>query len=94
MTLTSSCTSTSDVSSNRATEVNGFFRVNSLDVNDDTEIDWNTLPDPDWNVHSAHNLQRRWRHMKRKVEGYEDKSHAGTPLAPFRIRYLVRYSRT
>ncbi|KAI0340763.1 hypothetical protein BDW22DRAFT_1430434 [Trametopsis cervina] len=51
-------------------------KVDSLNVRDDTEIDWKTLPDEDWNMWSAHALQRRWLTMKRSVKGYRDMSHA------------------
>ncbi|KAI6047456.1 hypothetical protein EDC04DRAFT_2950948 [Pisolithus marmoratus] len=50
-------------------------KVDSLKVRDDTEIDWKTLPDPDWNLWSAHSLQRRWLTMKRSIKGYEDMTH-------------------
>jgi hypothetical protein len=51
-------------------------KVDSLNVRDDSEIDWKTLPDPNWNLWSAHALQRRWLTMKRSVRGYEDMTHA------------------
>jgi len=51
-------------------------KVDSLNVRDDSEIDWKTLPDPNWNLWSAHTLQRRWLSMKRSVRGYEDMTHA------------------
>lgn len=50
-------------------------KVDSLRVRDDTEIDWKTLPDQDWNLWSAHSLQRRWLTMKRSIKGYEDMTH-------------------
>ncbi|KAL4076126.1 hypothetical protein J3A83DRAFT_4225101 [Scleroderma citrinum] len=50
-------------------------KVDSLKVRDDTEIDWKTLPDSDWNLWSAHSLQRRWLTMKRSIKGYEDMTH-------------------
>ncbi|KAJ8590888.1 hypothetical protein M405DRAFT_851599 [Rhizopogon salebrosus TDB-379] len=50
-------------------------RVDSMNVRDDTEIDWKTLPDSDWNLWSAHSLQRRWLTMKRAIKGYEDMTH-------------------
>lgn len=52
-------------------------RIDSLKVNDDSEIDWKKLPDEHWNIWSAHTLQRRWLTMKRSVKGYEDMSHGG-----------------
>ncbi|KAI0065900.1 hypothetical protein BV25DRAFT_1821604, partial [Artomyces pyxidatus] len=51
-------------------------KVDSLHVRDDSEIDWKTLPDPNWNFWSAHVLQRRWLTMKRGVKGHEDMTHA------------------
>ena len=53
-------------------------KVDSLNVRDDTEIDWKLLPDENWNVWSAHSLQRRWLTMKRSIKGFEEMSHAGT----------------
>ncbi|KII94886.1 hypothetical protein PLICRDRAFT_98811 [Plicaturopsis crispa FD-325 SS-3] len=50
-------------------------KVNSLNVRDDTEIDWKILSDPHWNLWSAHSLQRRWLTMKRSIKGYEDMTH-------------------
>jgi len=50
-------------------------KVDSMNVRDDTEIDWKTLPDTDWNLWSAHSLQRRWLTMKRGIKGYEDMTH-------------------
>ena len=57
-------------------------RVDSLNVRDDTEIDWKLLPDENWNVWSAHALQRRWLTMKRSIKGHEEMSHAGTLVLP------------
>ncbi|KAH8094917.1 hypothetical protein BXZ70DRAFT_344152 [Cristinia sonorae] len=51
-------------------------KVDSLNVRDDTEIDWKLLPDEHWNSWSAHSLQRRWLTMKRSIKGYEEMSHA------------------
>ncbi|KAI0307235.1 hypothetical protein B0F90DRAFT_1686511 [Multifurca ochricompacta] len=51
-------------------------KVDSLHVRDDSEVDWKTLPDPNWNLWSAHTLQRRWLTMKRSVRGHEDMTHA------------------
>ena len=52
-------------------------RIDSLNVRDDTEIDWKTLLDEHWDDWSAHSLQRRWVTMKRGIKGYEEMSHAG-----------------
>ena len=48
-----------------------------MNVRDDTEIDWKLLPDENWNIWSAHSLQRRWLTMKRSIKGFEEMSHAG-----------------
>ncbi|KAF5358953.1 hypothetical protein D9758_004747 [Tetrapyrgos nigripes] len=50
-------------------------KLDSLRVRDDSEIDWKTLADKDWNLWSPHVLQRRWRTMKKGVKGYEDMTH-------------------
>ncbi|OBZ70249.1 Cyclin-D-binding Myb-like transcription factor 1 [Grifola frondosa] len=50
-------------------------KIDSLNVRDDSEIDWKQLPDEHWNLWSAHALQRRWLTMKRGIKGYEDMSH-------------------
>jgi len=50
-------------------------KIDSLNVRDDTEIDWKTIPDADWNLWSAHTLQRRWFTLKRSVKGYETMTH-------------------
>jgi hypothetical protein len=55
-----------------------LHRVDSLDVRHDSEIDWKTFPDPDWNLWSPHLIQRRWTTMKRGVKGHETMSHAGS----------------
>ncbi|PIL37442.1 transcription factor [Ganoderma sinense ZZ0214-1] len=52
-------------------------KVDSMNVRDDTEIDWKLLPDENWNIWSAHSLQRRWLTMKRSIKGFEEMSHAG-----------------
>ena len=57
-------------------------RIDSLDVRHDSEIDWKTFPDPDWNLWSPHLLQRRWMTMKRSVKGHENMTHAGVFCSP------------
>ncbi|KAF8640154.1 hypothetical protein AX17_001390 [Amanita inopinata Kibby_2008] len=52
-----------------------IHKIDSLDVHDDTEIDWKTLPDAAWNLWSAHTLQRRWLTMKRAIKGHKQMSH-------------------
>ncbi|EPQ59077.1 hypothetical protein GLOTRDRAFT_33370 [Gloeophyllum trabeum ATCC 11539] len=50
-------------------------KIASLNVRDDTEIDWKVLPDESWNLWSAHILQRRWMTLKKSVRGWEDMTH-------------------
>ena len=64
----------------RCTEVYWLYRVDSMNVRDDTEIDWKLLPDENWNIWSAHSLQRRWLTMKRSIKGFEEMSHAGKSI--------------
>lgn len=64
-------------------------RIDSLKVNDDSEIDWKKLPDEHWNIWSAHTLQRRWLTMKRSVKGYEEMSHAGTCHFSKRVYFVL-----
>ena len=56
-----------------------------MNVRDDTEIDWKLLPDENWNIWSAHSLQRRWLTMKRSIKGFEEMSHAGRYSLSVRI---------
>ncbi|KAL6309823.1 hypothetical protein BKA93DRAFT_814710 [Sparassis latifolia] len=51
-------------------------KVDSMNVRDDSEIDWKQLPDEHWNVWSAHALQRRWVTLKRSIKGHEEMTHA------------------
>ncbi|KAJ7240321.1 hypothetical protein B0H12DRAFT_1024784 [Mycena haematopus] len=53
-----------------------IHKIDSLNVRDDTEINWKTISDPEWNLWSAHVLQRRWLTMKKGVKGFEDMTHA------------------
>ncbi|KZT29301.1 hypothetical protein NEOLEDRAFT_1056727 [Neolentinus lepideus HHB14362 ss-1] len=50
-------------------------KVASLNVRDDTEIDWKLLPDESWDFWSAHVLQRRWMTLKKSVRGWEEMTH-------------------
>ncbi|KAF7355475.1 Carbohydrate esterase family 9 protein [Mycena sanguinolenta] len=62
-----------------------IHKIDSLNVRDDTEIDWKTIPDSEFHW-SAHVLQRRWLTMKKGVKGFEDMTHTDpaveTPRAP------------
>ncbi|KAL0573974.1 RNA polymerase I enhancer binding protein [Marasmius crinis-equi] len=50
------------------------YKLDSLNVRDDSEIDWRSLGDEDWNHWSAHALQRRWFTMKKSIKGHEEMS--------------------
>jgi Myb-like DNA-binding protein REB1 len=46
-------------------------KIASLQINDDSEIDWKLIADPDWNLWSAHQLQRRWQTLKKSVKDWD-----------------------
>jgi len=46
-------------------------KIASLKISHDSEIDWKLIADSDWNLWSAHQLQRRWFRMKKGVPGGE-----------------------
>ncbi|KAJ7781072.1 hypothetical protein B0H16DRAFT_1658733 [Mycena metata] len=51
-------------------------KIDALGVRDDTEIDWKSIPDSQWNLFSAHTVQRRWLTMKKSIKGFEDMTHS------------------
>ncbi|KAG8763585.1 hypothetical protein FRC11_001154 [Ceratobasidium sp. 423] len=51
-------------------------KIASMPVQDDTEIDWKLLPDPQWNLWSAHQLQRRWFGLKKTLKDSETMPHS------------------
>lgn len=51
-------------------------KLRSLPVSHDSEIDWKQLPDPTWNLWSAHQLQRRWTRLKSRVDPEKTRSFA------------------
>jgi hypothetical protein len=50
-----------------------------MNVRDDSEIDWKLLGDEDWNLWSAHLLQRQWRKLTLTIKGYEEMAFQGSP---------------
>jgi hypothetical protein len=42
-------------------------RIASLDVDEETDIDWKSLNDPSW-MWSSHSLQQRWRRLKAPID--------------------------
>ncbi|PVF99992.1 hypothetical protein CPB86DRAFT_872205 [Serendipita vermifera] len=47
-------------------------KIASMNVTDDSEIDWKLLSDDGWNLWSPHILQKRWLNMKRGIVGHEE----------------------
>lgn len=41
-----------------------MLRIDSLNVVNESDIDWKSLSDPTWNMWSGHCLQQKWRSMK------------------------------
>jgi hypothetical protein len=66
-------------------------RLASLSINDDTEIDWKLLNDPDWNLWSAHQLQRRFQTLKKSVKGHESMSFHGDLQLSLPPRVLISF---
>ena len=62
-----------------------LFRVASMEVRDDSEIDWKLLSDDDWNLWSAHTTQRQWRKLKQTILGHEEMGFQGSSGALFSI---------
>ena len=54
-----------------------YCRIGALSIVHDSEIDWKQLSDKDWNLWSAHTLQRRWQTLKKGIKGSEDMTVAG-----------------
>lgn len=57
-------------------------KLDSLQVTDDSEVDWKSLPDDTWNMWSAHILQVRWQTMKKSIRGWEYMSFRGAFAFP------------
>src|ERR1700742_1055280 len=41
-----------------------MHRIVSLDVDNESDINWRSLSDPSWNMWSGHHLQQKWRFLK------------------------------
>jgi hypothetical protein len=54
-----------------------YARLDSLNIHDETEIDWKALPHSGWDFWSVRELKRRWTFMKAAVENAEDKTYQG-----------------
>jgi hypothetical protein len=55
-------------------------RLVSLKLEDELEINWKAISDNDWNLWSAHTLQKHWVVLKKSVKGYEDRTFSGMVL--------------
>ena len=54
------------------------YRIASLNVDEETDIDWGSLNDPSW-MWSRHSLQRRWRGLKASLVS-DSMSHRGESM--------------
>jgi hypothetical protein len=41
-----------------------MHRIASLDLDDESDIDWKSLNDPAWDMWSGRRLQKKWRSLK------------------------------
>jgi hypothetical protein len=48
-----------------------------MGVNDESEIDWKLLSDEDWNLWSAHQLQRRFKYLLNAIDGHDKMQYPG-----------------
>ena len=55
-------------------------RLASLNLEDESEINWNALSDGNWNLWSPHILQRHWVSLKKSVKNHEDRTFSGMVL--------------
>lgn len=46
-------------------------KIATMEVADESEIDWKLLIDDGWNLWSPHVMQKRWLSMKKRIEGHE-----------------------
>ena len=52
-----------------------MYRIASLDLDEETDIDWKSLNDSSW-MWSSHSLQQRWRRLKAPIDT-DGMSHRG-----------------
>jgi hypothetical protein len=52
------------------------YRIASLDVDEENDIDWKSLNDPAW-MWSSRSLQKRWRGLKVSIDDTDGMSHRG-----------------
>ena len=54
-----------------------MLRIASLDVNDENDVDWESLSDPEWNMWSGRYLQQKWRLLKASCNDESIVCHRG-----------------
>jgi hypothetical protein len=54
-----------------------MYRIASLDVGKETDVDWKSLGDPSWNMWSGHILQQKWRRLKALCKADSAMCHRG-----------------
>jgi hypothetical protein len=52
------------------------YRIASLDLDEETDIDWKNLKDASWNRWSSHSLKQRWKSLKASINN-DGMSHRG-----------------
>jgi hypothetical protein len=72
-------------SSRRLSPHDILIRLKDIQVNDDSEINWNELTSKArWNCWSSHDVKRRWQTLKKGIHGHESMSYAGEPVDNFK----------
>ena len=54
-----------------------MYRVASLDIDAETDINWKSLNDSTWNMWSSHFIQRKWRQLKASYDADGVMCHRG-----------------
>ncbi|KAF8260200.1 hypothetical protein EI94DRAFT_1706477 [Lactarius quietus] len=52
-------------------------KIASLDLDNDSDIDWKSLSDPSWNMWTGHHLQQKWRWLKASYNADRVTCHRG-----------------
>jgi len=69
-----------------------MLRIASLDVNDESDIDWKSLSDPGWNMWSGHYLHQKWRSLKASCNDESIVRHHGEYKAFILLVLSAMYS--
>jgi hypothetical protein len=68
-----------------------MLRIDSLNVVNESDVDWKSLSDPTWNMWSGHCLQQKWKSMKIACELDDSVCHRGecyNILSTCRLSYV------